>query len=245
MNRFKKWKDLESTPLQLASSTATNDIDTHDSRTNHRLSSRTEDSASRAPSTPRAKKSPRFLLPFFCLSRHLGKTGARSSAKKIVHEDRYIKCETKEESSQSSCGDEQILPSDSSLGVAFAHPVYTGRSHLLMVGTNPDNSTYDLWTRMASGYSMEADDFPLPPTKTIVQTAEANSWGSDGGSSSLYPTDEQSNDEGNFEYGSFDSDADIPFDEIFRNKRYFESDPNSNPIATNLLELSAVPGNCY
>ena len=156
----------------------------------------------------------------------------------VSHDDRITQLEMKVEN---------IDPDDIScleytaLGVTFPHPVYTYRCRLPMVGTNQDTQN-DLWTEMETNFSLEFDDYTLPPTQTVVKTATAESWGSIGSSSlyplpptqtvvetataeswgsiessSFYPTDEQSNEEGFF-HTSFDSDIDIPFDEIFTDK---------------------------
>jgi len=73
------------------------------------------------------------------------------------------------------------------LGVAFAHPVYTGKRNLLMDEIIPDTSIY-MSTKIKTDYSLEADGTTLSPMETIVQAATVESWDSLN-SSSPYPTD--------------------------------------------------------
>eukprot|EP00536_Pseudo-nitzschia_multiseries_P014599 jgi/Psemu1/39384/gm1.39384_g len=117
--------------------------------------------------------------------------------------------DTKEETLDS---DDTSLPT-TVLGVTFAHPVYTGDCNVLVHNANSGIET-ELWGKMEKLFFAEVDDCNLPPTKTVVETGLVESWGSVG-SSSMYPTDEQSVEEDFFYSSSFDSDVDIPFDENF------------------------------
>jgi hypothetical protein len=113
------------------------------------------------------------------------------------------------------------------LGVAFPHPAFARfQSPLLsgVTGKPPKVVTNEFWpiVETASGCT---DETRAPQGKTIVQTDAVNSWGSTG-SSSFYPTDEQSNvdqdsfDDGfnsesnNDSYDGFNSECDLPFDEL-------------------------------
>ena len=83
-------------------------------------------------------------------------------------------------------GDDHDSSSAVLLGVAFAHPVYTGKRNLLVDEIIPDTSNY-MSTKIITDYSLEADDTTLSPMETIVQAATVESWGSLN-SSSPYPT---------------------------------------------------------
>ena len=110
----------------------------------------------------------------------------------------------------------------SALGVTFAHPAYTGKCRFLTEAARLDTTNH-LWTQMKTNQVDDRkvdDDYTLLPTKTIVETTTAESWGSFD-SPSFYPTDEQSREESIY-YGSFDSDIDIPFDEIFTEASFFD-----------------------
>ncbi len=120
-------------------------------------------------------------------------------------------------------GDTSSVLQPSALGVTFAHPAYTGKCHFLTEAARLDTTNH-LWTQMKTNQvddrKVDDDDYTLPPTKTIVETTTAETWGSFD-SASFYPTDEQSR-EGSVYYGSFDSDIDIPFDEIFTEASFFD-----------------------
>jgi hypothetical protein len=215
---FKKIMEVEIASNRLASSTRINDTKTNERATNRRLD-KTE-KAFMKPSTSRyGYQVSRILrLPFLCLSTNTKKHDSHSLSTKSAQNDQNSQLEMKVEKTGS---DDSSFLRSTALGVTFAHPVYTGKCHLLIDEANADTTNY-LWTKLKTGFSVEIDDYTLPPTKTIVETATSESWGS-GGSSSLYPTDEQSNEEGNFYYGSFDSDV-VPFDEIFTDTIFFEYD---------------------
>ncbi len=103
------------------------------------------------------------------------------------------------------------------LGVTFAHPAYTGKCTFLTEDARLETTNH-LWSKMKTNAELD-DDYIVPSTKTLVETTTAESWGSV--DSSFYPTDEQSHEE-NVYYGSFDSDIDIPFDEIFTEASFFD-----------------------
>jgi hypothetical protein len=101
--------------------------------------------------------------------------------------------------------------SGEALGVAFAHPAFERRQHpSRFYIENPKKVRREILPILESN-SGGTDDVTSPQTKAIVQTTTVDSWEATG-SSSLYPTDEQSYfDEDSFD--GFDSDDDIPFDE--------------------------------
>jgi hypothetical protein len=213
---FKINREVEIACDRLASSSRINDTD---ERPTSRRPDRTE-KAFKKPSTSRyGYQVFRILrLPFLCSSTNTKKHDSRSFSTKSAQNDQNSQPEMKVEKIGS---DDTSSLGSTALGVTFAHPVYTGKCHLLMEEANEDTTNY-LWTKMKSGISVEIDDYTLPPTKTIVETARAESWGS-GGSSLLYPTDEGSDEEETFYYGSFDSDV-VPFDEIFTDTIFFDYD---------------------
>lgn len=211
---FKKMSEVEIASDRLASSPRINDTD---ERATNRPLGRTDKAFKKASTSRYGYQVSRILrLPFLCSSMNTKKHDSHSFSTKSAQNDQNSQLEMNVEKIGS---DDTSSLGSTALGVTFAHPVYTGKCHLLMEEANEDTTNY-LWTKMKTGLSVEIDDYTLPPTKTVVETATAVSWGS-GGSSLLYPTDEGSDEEGIFYYGSFDSDV-VPFDEIFTDTIFFD-----------------------
>ncbi|MGK3736543.1 MAG: hypothetical protein ACI90V_003386 [Bacillariaceae sp.] len=226
---LRRFRDNETPSLQIESTTSMDEIDTDD-----RWESRISDSTKQAifdtilHSAKRGSLGIRFKcrrikkmrIPFLCPFRDYNRVDSLSPSFSVSHYDNTTQLEKELESVYSddvlSCHKYTVL------GTSFPHPVYTRRCRLLHGGVNRGAVT-DLWTEMETNYSLEGDNFTLPPMKTVVETVTAKSWGSNA-SSSHYPTDEQSSDGDSFDC-SFDSDAEIPFDEIFsdKHKTRFES----------------------
>lgn len=242
--RLKKIREGETGSVRIANSTRMNENEGNE-RTIHRRLGRME---------LKGLKKPRNLrLPFLpssrCRSPPIKNNSSEFSCTSIEQNDENTQDEADEETTDS---DYRALNRPTTLGVKFAHPVYTGKRHLVM---NEDNrgSSNEPWNKSESHlldvdvddrtlppphllFEVDDDTLPpphlflevddrgtLPPRNAIVETAKAERRGS-GTSSSLYPTDEQSIEDENFYYGGFDSDVDIPFDEIFTDPSFFELD---------------------
>lgn len=225
---LKKSREIEIASVRFASSTPMNKTESNERGTNRQARFKGK-TAPEKPSTSEEKKV--LLVRYGCglsriirvpllrssSSRRTKKQVSRSFSTKLAQNDKNqllkMKGGTNDSDDTSSIG-------PTVLGVTFAHPVYTGKCQMLFEDENPDTSTY-LWSKIRTDSSVETDDYTLPTRKTIVEIATAESWGSVG-SSSLYPTDEQSDEDGNFHYGGFDSGVNIPFDEIFTEGGFFE-----------------------
>lgn len=210
LNRSEKNREIKTTYVGLAR--RMNETERNDSVTNEQRETKEKLSLKKA-SAYGYRVSHILRLPILYLSSRCKK----NHAPKSEHLAPSAQLEIYEQNADS---DDASMLRPASLGVTFAHPAYTGKCRLLADDARLE-STNLLWTKMKTDKSIETDDYTLPPTKKFVETTTAESWGSVG-SSSLYPTDEQSHDDGNIYYGSFDSDIDIPFDEIFTETTFFE-----------------------
>jgi len=213
-----------STPFQTRNSTSMNEIYDVEKHSNHSLKRMVVAMLNSLSISERMKSSGyrRKLRRIFKFSfvrrstKHHTKGDSPSDSVKHANDDHISQLETKEENSES---DDESLIQTTVLGVTFAHPVYTGRCNLLVHNVNPDIGN-DLWKNMETNFSVEGEYYDLPfITKTVIETAAAESWGSIS-SSSLYPTDEQSVEDDFFLCNRFDSDVDIPFDETFTENIY-------------------------
>lgn len=213
----------ETSSLRIESTTSMDEIDTNDIWES-RISDKTKKviydtilhSAKRNSLGIRfqCRRIKKIRIPFLCPFRDYDRVDSLSPSFNISHDDNT----TQIERGLCSVYSDDVLPchrKSKTLGTSFPHPAYTRRCCLLHGGVNRDAVT-DLWTEMETNYSLEGENFTLPPMKTVVETVTARSWGSNA-SSSHYPTDEQSSDGDSFDC-SFDSGADIPFDEIFSDK---------------------------
>ena len=123
-----------------------------------------------------------------------------------------------------SSSDSDDIPSlqPATLGVTFAHPVYTSKCCLLAAEEKRPDTSNLLWNKMKAGIP-GADEYNFLPSKEFVETTIAEGcWNVE--SLSLYPSDEEKekdHEDANLYYGSFDSD-DIPFDEIFTDASFFD-----------------------
>jgi hypothetical protein len=125
------------------------------------------------------------------------------------------------------------------LGVSFPHPVFLRRCQSVAVDKKPfiSSTVSSPWDEMLESNTLGDDDFTLPPTQTVVETATADSWRSVG--SSFCPTDEESKSYVGNAQRSFDSYCDIPFDEVLRDDDKYQL---KTPVCSDakILELSRI-----
>lgn len=110
------------------------------------------------------------------------------------------------------------------LGVSYPHPAYIEKCLLFLArkSATRDQHYRTLWEGLETGLT-DGDDFTLPPTRTEVEIARADSWGSEGEiatldswgckESSISPGDKQSNQE-DLLSGSVTFRDEFPFDEL-------------------------------
>mmetsp|Transcript_15347 Transcript_15347/g.17255 ORF Transcript_15347/g.17255 Transcript_15347/m.17255 type:complete len:362 (+) Transcript_15347:1904-2989(+) len=228
---LRKARGTETSSLRIGSTASMDEIDIND-RWKSRLSGRTKKKILDTMLHFRCRLIKKRRIPSLCTIRDHDRIDPPSSSLNVQYDENITQIENELESV-----DSDVASCLKNLGISFPHPVYTRRCRLLVV--NQDDMT-DLWSETETDYSLEGDNFTLPPTKTIVETATAGSWGSYA-SSSHYPTDEQNSDGENFEC-SFDSDDDVPFDEVFSNE-YKTSNFGSIEVPTQ--ELSRIVDSSY
>lgn len=226
---LRKARGTETSSLRIGSTASMDEIDIND-RWKSRLSGGTKKKVLDTILHFRCHVIKKMRIPSLCTIRDHNRIDSPSSSLNVPYHENVTQIEKERES-----GDSDVVSCLTNLGISFPHPVYTRRCRLLVA--NRDDMT-DLWSETETDYSLEGDNFTLPPTKTIVEIATTGSWGSYA-SSSHYPTDEQNSISENFEC-SLDSDDDVPFDEVFSNE-YKTSSFGSIEVPTQELSSCSVP----
>ena len=219
---FKKNGNSKSLSLRFTRSNKSNKKDSDKMVANHHLSEM-EHSSFNKNGTPTTKENPisqihedhhhprhKLRYRFSNFSKlDFRKLFSRPFTEKVTRDHQDFRSEREV---QNSIVDDTEALQPCPLGVSFAHPVYIGKCHMLEDDASTKISA-SCCTKTETDSPMDNHGYTLPPTKTTVEISRSPSWGS-GCCSSLYPTDEQSSSDTDFNHSTFDSDDSTPFGDL-------------------------------